>query len=82
MPGKFQHSWSRMAKIRSMLLEDWKTAKTFYFQTNKMKDTDVSKIFIFQPSWRPNGALNRPCEADLSRPMVKKGPLEFLHCQN
>ena len=29
-----------------------------------------------------NGPLNRPCEADLSRPMVKKGPLEFLHRQN
>ena len=30
----------------------------------------------------PNGPLNRPCKTDLSRHMVKKGPLEFLHRQN
>ena len=33
----------KLAKIRSMLLEHRKTANTFYFQTNKMKDADVSK---------------------------------------
>ena len=36
-------SRQKLAKIRSMLLEDLKTTNTFYFQTNKMKDTDVSK---------------------------------------
>ena len=33
----------KLAKIRSMLLEHRKSANTFYFQTNKMKDADVSK---------------------------------------
>ena len=33
----------KLAKIRSMLLEDRKTANTFYFQTDKMKNEDVTK---------------------------------------
>ena len=34
---------TQLAKIRSMLVEDRKTVKTFYFQTNKMNDADVRK---------------------------------------
>ena len=33
----------KLAKIRSMLLEDRKTANTFYFQREERKDADVSK---------------------------------------